>query len=120
MVKRIFTEKKDGYDLEARGIYRDLKENLMIKGLKKVRALVRYDVEGISDEQYLAARNSIFSEPPVDIAYDETAPFSPDERVFAIQFLPGQYDQRADFAAQCLQLLTTGEKPTVQIGRAHV
>ncbi len=117
MVKRILVEKKAGYDVEAKGIYRDLTDNLLISGLSGVRVLVRYDVAGLTEQQYLAARSTIFSEPPVDNAYDETAPFSADERVFAVSYLPGQYDQRADFAAQCLQVLTTGEKPTVRTAR---
>ncbi|MDR0405376.1 MAG: phosphoribosylformylglycinamidine synthase, partial [Clostridiales bacterium] len=117
MVKRIFAEKKDGYDIEAREMLRDLTENLKIKGLRKVRVIARYDVEGISDAQYTAARKVIFSEPPVDYVYDEHMTFAEGERVFAAAYLPGQYDQRADFAAQCLQILTTGEKPVVRAAR---
>lgn len=117
MVKRIFVEKKEGFDIEARGMLRDLKENLEIKGLNHVRVIVRYDVEGITEEQYEMARNTIFSEPPVDKAFDENIEFFDDERVFAVSYLPGQYDQRADFAAQSLQILTTGEKPVVRAAR---
>jgi phosphoribosylformylglycinamidine synthase len=117
MVKRIFVEKKEGYDVEAQGMFRDLKENLKIKGLDKIRVIIRYDIGGITDEHYAAARSTIFSEPQVDTVYDETMQFEENERVFAVQYLPGQYDQRADFSAQCLQILTTGEKPEIRVAR---
>ena len=117
MVKRIFVEKKKGYDIEAQGMFRDLKQNLKIEGLTGIRIIICYDVEGIDKKQYEKARNTIFSEPQVDVAYDEIIRLSEDERVFAVQYLPGQYDQQADFAAQCLQILTTGEKPVVRVSR---
>ena len=110
-VRRIFTEKKRGFDIEATGLCRDLKTNLGLAGLEAVRIINRYDVSGLSDEEYLGARNVIFSEPPVDYAHDEEIGFEADERVFAIEYLPGQYDQRADSASQCIQMLTQGEKP---------
>jgi len=110
-VKRIYVEKKSGFDIEAQALYRDLKYNLGIKGLEYVRILNRYDVEGITDDEYRACRDTIFSEPPVDIVYDEEFALKDNETAFAIEYLPGQYDQRADSAAQCIQLLTRGEKP---------
>ena len=70
-VRRIYVEKKNGFDVEAKGVLADLKENLSLKGLKDVRIINRYDVSGVSDEEYQKARNLIFSEPPVDNAYDE-------------------------------------------------
>ena len=81
-VYRIYVEKKDGFDIEAREVLEDLRENLSLKGLEKVRIINRYDVDGISDEEYSKARNLIFSEPPVDNAYDENVDiplFSKDE-----------------------------------------
>lgn len=119
MIKRIYVEKKSGFDIEAQGLCRDLQENLGITGLTNVRIFVCYDVEGISEEDYLLAKNTIFSEPQVDNAYDEAAPIS-DCKHFATEFLPGQYDQRADFAAQCLQILTKGKKPLVRAGKLIV
>jgi len=117
VVKRIFVEKKKNYDIYAMGLFKDIKENLNIDGLSGVRVVVRYDVEGISDKQYLDAKHTIFSEPQVDNVYDENIEISITDRAFAVEFLPGQYDQRADFAAQCLQILTHGEKPIVRAAK---
>ena len=105
-VRRIFVEKRKGYNIEARSLYEELKEYLGIKGLEGVRVLNRYDISGITDEEYARARDIIFSEPPVDLVYDEVFPLNEDERVFALEYLPGQFDQRADSAAQCVQILT--------------
>lgn len=116
-VRRIFVEKKKGFDIEAARLCRDLRTNLGMAGVKAVRVINRYDVSGISDEEYLGARNVIFSEPPVDNAYDEEISFEADERVFAVEYLPGQYDQRADSASQCIQMLTQGEKPQCRAAR---
>ena len=112
-VKRIFVEKRSGFDVEARGLYADLKENLGIRGLEAVRIVNRYDIAGISSEEYDSARNVIFAEPPVDMVYDEDLPVNGTDRIFAIEYLPGQYDQRADSAAQCVQILTQKERPQV-------
>ena len=85
-VRRIYVEKKNGFDVEAKGVLADLKENLSLKGLKDVRIINRYDVSGVSDEEYQKARNLIFSEPPVDNAYDEEIEIS-EGKVFAVEFL---------------------------------
>jgi len=116
-VKRIFVEKKPGYDIEAKSMYRDLKENLGIKGLEKVRIVNRYDIQGITDEEYQKSRKTIFSEPPVDYVYDEKLDIPSQSRVIAVEYLPGQYDQRADSAAQCIQILTCGERPIVKAAK---
>ncbi len=116
-VRRIYVEKKKGFDIEAQGLYRDLKENLLIEGLKSVRIVNRYDVEGISDEEYSRARSLIFSEPPVDMVYDEKIEIGKGSKVAAVEYLPGQYDQRADSASQCIQLLTCGERPEVRVAK---
>ena len=105
-VKRIFVEKKEEYQIEGRAMLDDLKFNLGIKGLKYVRIINRYDVEGISDEEYDKARDIVFCEPPVDRIYEENLPVGDGILVFAMEYLPGQYDQRADSAAQCIQILT--------------
>ena len=89
----------------------DLRDNLGIAGLENVRIYNRYDLSGMTDEEYAAARSIVFSEPPVDEVYDETAPFPSDAFVFAVEPLPGQYDQRADSAVQCVQFLTGGQRP---------
>ena len=112
-VRRIYVEKKPGFDVEAHTFYCDLKENLGITGLAAVRIVNRYDISGISDAEYAKARNTIFSEPPVDYVYDERLEFGENERVFAMEYLPGQYDQRADSAGQCVQILTQKERPQI-------
>ncbi len=120
VVKRLFVEKKKPYDVEAQGLMSDLKETLGIKALETVQIINRYDIEGISEEEYIKARNTIFSEPPVDYAYDEEYIIPQNCRAFAVEYLPGQYDQRADSAAQCMQLLTQGERPEIKAARVIV
>jgi phosphoribosylformylglycinamidine synthase len=119
-VRRIFVEKKPGFDVEARSLYRDLKDNLGINGLKSVRIINRYDIEGISDKEYREGREIIFAEPPVDYVIDENMEFNPEDRVLAIEYLPGQYDQRADSAAQCIQILAHRERPAVRVAKIMV
>lgn len=119
-VRRIFVEKKPGFDVEARSLYRDLKDNLGINGLKKVRIINRYDIEGISDAEYREGRAVVFAEPTVDAVVDEVMDFNPEERVLAIEYLPGQYDQRADSAAQCIQILAHRERPEVRAAKLIV
>ncbi len=116
-VRRIFVEKKKGYDVESQSLYRDLKEYLGISGLETVRVVNRYDVDGLNDEAYERSLHTIFSEPPVDNVYEETMSVGADETVFAIEYLPGQYDQRADSASQCIQILTCGERPDVRVAK---
>ncbi|SDF69509.1 phosphoribosylformylglycinamidine synthase [Sporolituus thermophilus] len=112
-VRRIYVEKKAGFAVEAQNLYTDLKVNLGINGLTGVRIVNRYDMAGVSEAEYIQARTTIFAEPTVDEVYDEELPLAAGDRVFAIEYLPGQYDQRADSAAQCLQILTQRERPTV-------
>lgn len=119
-VRRIFVEKKSGFRVEAAHLFSDLKENLNPAGLTGVRILQRYDVQGVSDEAFAAARTTIFSEPPVDTVYDEVMPPTEGCRTFTVALLPGQYDQRADSAAECVQLLTQRERPKVQAARVIV
>lgn len=112
-VKRIFVEKRHGFDVEAVNLLADLKENLGIKGAKSVRVINRYDVSGLEGENFEKAKNTIFSETNADLVYDETIEIGDEFKTFAMEYLPGQYDQRADSAAQCVQLLTQGERPQV-------
>jgi phosphoribosylformylglycinamidine synthase len=112
-VKRIFVEKKPGLDIAAQSLFRDLRDNLDIKGITAVRLLNRYDIEGISAGEYAAVRDIVFAEPPVDTLYEETLSLWPAEAMFAVEYLPGQYDQRADSAAQCIQIVTQGSAPVV-------
>jgi phosphoribosylformylglycinamidine synthase len=119
-VRRLFVEKKRGFDVEAQGLRRELTRNLGIAGLEQVRVLQRYDTEGIPAGDYEKAKTLVFSEPPMDEIYDDTFPLAEDERVIAVSFLPGQYDQRADSAAQCIQLISFGERPEVSVARVLV
>ncbi len=119
MVRRIFVEKKHGYDVEASGIFSDLKNNLGLSGITGIRLFCRYDAQGLTEEQYAQAKNIVFSEPMVDNCYDETMP-EVSGRVFAMEFLPGQYDQRADSAMQCIQILTCGDAPKVKSAKVIV
>jgi len=112
-VKRIYVEKKSGFDVEAQGLYSEFKQNLAIEGLEAVRVVNRYDLAGVSDDEYVRSRNTIFAEPNLDDVYDEKLPVAVTDRVFAMEYLPGQYDQRADSAAQCIQILTQKERPQV-------
>ena len=119
-VRRLFVEKKPGFDIEARKLFSEIRDNLMVKGLEGLRILQRYDVEGITDSDYEKAKLMVFSEPPVDIVYEENIPFDDGERFFAYEFLPGQYDQRADSAAQCIQIITQGERPGIRVAKVII
>ncbi len=112
-VKRIFVEKRDGFDVEASNLMADLRNNLGLKAIQKVRIINRYDISGLEGESFEKAKNTILSETNADTVYDEFLPEDKDFRIFAMEYLPGQYDQRADSAAQCVQLLTQGERPDV-------
>ncbi|KJR45678.1 Phosphoribosylformylglycinamidine synthase, synthetase subunit [Desulfosporosinus sp. I2] len=119
-VKRIYVEKKPGYDIEAQGLYNDLLENLGIKGLHGLRVINRYDISGITDEEYAKSRPIIFAEPPLDLVFDEDIEIPNQDRIFAMEYLPGQYDQRADSAAQCVQILTQKERPAIASAKVIV
>ena len=116
-VRRLFVEKKPGFDIEAQSLRYDLEHNLRIAGLANVRIVNRYDIEGISDTEYEMARYTVFAEPPVDRVEEETIAVKPGSRVLAMEYLPGQYDQRADSAAQCVQILTQKERPEIRCAK---
>ncbi|HLO68177.1 MAG TPA: phosphoribosylformylglycinamidine synthase [Holophaga sp.] len=119
-IRRLYVEKKPGFDVEAGHLLHDLREHLGLARLEGVRIAVRYDVEGLTEAQVEAARWTVFAEPPVDAVHDGELPLGPGETALAVEYLPGQYDQRADSAAQCLQLLTHGARPTVATARVFV
>ncbi|MGI6084813.1 MAG: phosphoribosylformylglycinamidine synthase, partial [Acetivibrionales bacterium] len=119
-VRRVYVEKKQGFDVEASKLYSEFTENLQIKGLEKVRVFQRYDIEGITDRDYEKAKITVFSEPPVDNIYEENLDIPETGRIIAVEYLPGQYDQRADSAAQCVQLITHGERPDVRVAKLIV
>ncbi len=110
-VSRAFVEKKPGFDVEAQHMKEDLVRNLGLE-VTALRLINRYDVSGLSAEEFAKARDTILSEPNQDTVYEETCPLE-GWQAFAVEYLPGQYDQRADSAAQCVQLLTQKERPQV-------
>ncbi len=118
-VRRCYAVKRPGFDTEAQGLLHDLRQTLRLSGLKSVRIYNRYDVSGLTDEQYAKARQTVFSEPPVDTVFDETADFGSPDLLFVVEALPGQYDQRADSAAQCIQILTREERPACKTARVY-
>ena len=91
-VRRVLSEKKEGFNVEAGGILHDVKYDLNVSGIEKVRVINRYDVSGVTDEEFVNAKPVVFSEPPVDILYDETVDLSDAAYVLIIESLPGQYD----------------------------
>ncbi|HOT22684.1 MAG TPA: phosphoribosylformylglycinamidine synthase, partial [Sedimentibacter sp.] len=109
-VKRVFVEKRAGFNTEALNLLNNLKENLNIEKLNNLRILNRYTVSNIDEDDFKKSVNTVFSEPNQDIVYFEDVEL--EGHVFAVEYLPGQYDQRADFAAQCIQIVTGKEKPT--------
>lgn len=119
-VRRIFVEKKPGFAVEAEGVFSDLKHHLGIAGLTGVRILHRYDISGISEAEFAASLHTIFSEPPVDAVFEEQIELAAGTQVFAMEYLPGQYDQRADWAAQSVQILTQKERPAIRTAKVLV
>ncbi len=111
-VRRIYVEKKEGFGSEAGRLLSDIGDFLGISGVSSVRVLTRYDVEGVSDTTWQKAVGTIFSEPPVDMVYEEKFE-SGDARVFGVEALPGQFDQRADSACQCVSLIDAASKPVI-------
>lgn len=119
-VYRIYVEKKPEYAVLANSVLSDLRTALRVEGLESVRILNRYDAEGLSEENFNAAKGTVFSEPSVDVTYSELPKLSEDSRVFAVEFLPGQFDQRADSCEQCIQLLNGGKRCVVKNARVYI
>ena len=118
MVYRIYVEKKPGFDVEANGLKNELISLLGIKDLTGLRLLNRYDVEGIDEALFNQCVSTVFSEPPVDNTYAELP--AAEGVSFAVEYLPGQFDQRADSAAECIQLISQGERPLVRSARVYL
>ena len=107
--------------MAAKELTEDIKGYLGIDGLEKVRVLVRYDVENLSDETFDKALTSIFSEPPVDDVYEEEFPYDESKsKIFSVEYLPGQFDQRADSAEQCVKFLNEDEQPVIKSATTYV
>ena len=118
-VSRVFVEKKDGFALESLAMQNDIRQSLHIN-VGKLRVINRYDVEGIGQEAYKKVAETILSEPNLDQVYYEEIPGLCDERVFAIEYLPGQYDQRADWASMCAEIVNEGKRPNINSARVIV
>ena len=119
-VKRLLVEKREGFDLEAKALMKDLKDSLHIDCIDDLRLLNRYDIEGLSDEICDSASKTIFSEPNLDVVYKEDVEYDKDAKVFAVEYLPGQYDQRADWAAQCVQIINEGQRPNINSAKLYI
>jgi phosphoribosylformylglycinamidine synthase len=119
-VRRVFVEKRKGFDIESSALCRELIEYLGIDGLKNVRIINRYDIAGLTTQELEQAKKLVFSEPPQDIVYEENLELVPDAIIFAVEYLPGQYDVRADSAAQCVQIITEKERPLVYSARVFL
>ena len=119
-VRRIFVEKKPAYAVKAGELREELESYLGIDTVENVRVLIRYDIENLSEETYGKALVTIFSEPPVDEVYEEKFPKNPGDLVFSVEYLPGQFDQRADSAEQCVKLLKEDEEPVIRSATTYV
>ncbi len=119
-VRRVYVEKKSDFAVQAKDLRHEIQSYLGIKDLEDVRVLIRYDVENISDEVFEKACNGIFAEPPVDTLYREDFETEANSRVFSVEFLPGQFDQRADSAVQCIQFIKEDEQPVIKTATTYV
>ena len=113
-VKRIYVEKKAPFAVKAKELKDEILSYLGIAGVKEVRQMIRYDVENLSDETFEKAATCVFSEPPVDLLYREEIELPEGSRVFSVEYLPGQFDQRADSAMQCVKFLKEDENPIIR------
>ena len=119
-VRRIFVEKKPGFDVAAKDLREEIRSYLGIDTVTDVRVLIRYDIEDVSEEAYQKALITIFSEPPVDFVYEEEFPSKEGDTIFTVEYLPGQFDQRADSAEQCVKLLSEEENPVIHSATTYV
>ncbi|MBQ4058829.1 MAG: phosphoribosylformylglycinamidine synthase [Lachnospiraceae bacterium] len=118
-VKRVYVEKKPEYAVKAKELFDEMTEYLDLE-IEKVRVLIRYDVENVSDATYEKALKTVFSEPPVDYVYETAFPYENNNKVFSVEALPGQFDQRADSAEQCIKLLNEKEEPVIRTATTYV
>ena len=119
-VKRVYAEKKQAFAVQAKALQHEIKSYLGIRGVTNVRVLIRYDIENLSDETFERACNGVFAEPPVDTLYKEMFPMKENERAFSVEYLPGQFDQRADSAVQCVQFIREDEEAVIRTATTYV
>ena len=120
MVRRVFVEKKEVFAVKAKELQEEIRSYLGIETVTGVRVLIRYDVENITDETFEKACSTVFSEPPVDVLYRESFGTAEHAAVFGVEYLPGQFDQRADSAVQCVQFLNSSEEPVIRTATVYV
>lgn len=119
-VKRIYVEKKAPYAVRAKELKTELRSYLGMKSLESVRVLIRYDIENLSEETYKKSLGTVFSEPPLDILYEEKYEAGSSDHIFTVEYLPGQFDQRADSAEQCVKLLNEKEEPVIRSATTYI
>lgn len=119
-VFRIYVEKKTEFAVEAKNLFNDIRTALRLEALRNIRILNRYDAEGLTEADFSLAVNNVFSEPAVDVTYSTLPAISETEQVFAVEYLPGQFDQRADSCEQCIQILTQGERCKIKNARIYI
>lgn len=119
-IKTLFVEKKEQFRVESKKVLKDFRLSLNMKNIEDIRILNRYNISGVSDEEYNLAKYTIFSEKTVDNLYEEKFPYDSGDEIFGVEYLPGQYDQRADSAAQCIQILTQREGAIVKYSKIFV
>ena len=119
-VKRVYVEKKAEFAVQAKELRHEIRSYLGIETVTGVRVLIRYDVENLSEDTFEKACNGIFAEPPVDVLYLESFPVSDKDHVFSVEYLPGQFDQRADSAEQCVQFIKEDESPVIKTATTYV
>ena len=120
MVRRVYVEKKPAYAVQAKELLHEAKHYMHIEGIENVRVFIRYDAENLTDETYEIAKKAVFAEPPVDDLYEEALPETVRSRVFSVEYLPGQFDQRADSAEQCIRFLNENEEPTIHTATTYM
>ncbi|MCR5625571.1 MAG: phosphoribosylformylglycinamidine synthase, partial [Lachnospiraceae bacterium] len=119
-VRRLYVEKKDDFQVKAKKLKSEITRYLGINSITNVRVLIRYDVQNVSDDTYKKALSTVFSEPPVDVYFEGTFPYETSDYVFSVEYLPGQFDQRADSAEQCIKLLNEKEEPIIRSAVTYV
>ena len=119
-VKRVFVEKKHDYAVKAKELCDEITGYLGIKTITGVRVLIRYDIENLSEETYKKSLTTVFSEPPVDDVYETTVEHNADDFIFSVEYLPGQFDQRADSAEQCVKFFNENELPVIKTATTYV
>ncbi len=119
-IRRVYVEKKKDYAVRAKELKEEFADYLSLKTIENIRVLIRYDIENLDEATYKKSLGIVFSEPPVDLLYEEDFPLLSDEREFAVEYLPGQFDQRADSAIQCVKLLNKEAEPVIQSATTYV